>query len=63
MITRLLVNELDLPEAILNQWTEFEHSQFVIQIRCPVSALPPLFFQTSDSLPAELNARNETFTT
>ena len=41
MITRLLVNKLNLPEAILNQWRQFEHSQFVIQIRCTMFVLPP----------------------
>lgn len=36
MITRLLVDELHLPADILDQWTEFELSQFLIHINCAV---------------------------
>ncbi len=34
MITRLLVDELTLPAPIVDQWTEWELSQFVIRISC-----------------------------
>ena len=46
VITQLLVNRLNLPEAILNQWTVFERSQFVIQINCSLFVLvtPLLLF-------------------
>jgi hypothetical protein len=45
VITRLLVDELTLPPVVLNQWTDFELSQFVVPVACPKSVLPthPLF--------------------
>jgi hypothetical protein len=36
VITRLLVDELHLPAEILDQWTEFELSQFLIHVNCAV---------------------------
>ena len=36
MITRLLVDELHLPADILDRWTDFELSQFLIHINCAV---------------------------
>ena len=45
MITRLLVDELTLPAPIMDQWTEWELSQFVIRIICTLYVLPgPLLF-------------------
>lgn len=40
MITRLLVDELTLPAPIMDQWTEWELSQFVIRISCSLYVLP-----------------------
>jgi len=40
VITRLLVDELALPPAILKQWTDFELSQFVVPVTCPKFVLP-----------------------
>jgi len=39
VITRFLVDELSLPPFVLNQWTDFELSQFVVPVTCPKSAL------------------------
>jgi Ring finger domain len=39
-ITRFLVDELGLPQLMLNQWTEFELSQFVVPATCPKCVLP-----------------------
>jgi hypothetical protein len=58
VITRLLVNKLHLPEAILNQWTKFELSLFVIQIRCPVSVLSPPLFLSDSSRRVKCEKRN-----
>jgi hypothetical protein len=40
VITRLLVDELTLPAPIVDQWTEWELSQFVIRIICTLYVPP-----------------------
>jgi len=43
VITRLLVDELALPAPIMDQWTEWELSQFVIKITCTVCSKPSFY--------------------
>jgi len=42
-ITRFLVDELHLPQPTLNQWNDFELSQFVVPARCPKCVLSITF--------------------
>ena len=64
VITRLLVDELELVPSILKQWTDFELSQFVVPVICPKSVLliyMILFASFSPPFNPFLGAQSQTY--